>query len=808
MTSAGTRGTVFAWLMCVAAGMAMAAEDKGATKKKDQTAAAPSGVESEAAAVGQTDAARPPVTLSPREAPATSARLGEVVIVVDKAASELEQLAAREVRRYVKAITGSEPPLVEAGEAPAGKPAIVLTTMKRPLGQWALKAVGRPAPNVGAEGFWIRTFGEPSPCLLVTGETPVAVVYGAYELLEQYGIRFYLSDEVLPAPNPDLRLKTWDLVHKPDLAIRGTLPWYNFLMGPTAWRLEDYKAYIDQLLKMKYNMLGLHFYVQDPFFHFSHRGVTAPEESLLLSGHPVVYPTGKITIGKEHFAGDGQFMGAPGGTDLAANERVVAEALAYARSRGFKLALGLELDQIPPNIFKAMPDSAKVGGRLLDPTSAEADAFLRERLKALVAMYPQVDYYWFWYTEHKLWDGVKDEELSPALREFWARNRPLFDYPLHHVSARGALGYLCWMQKAHAILRELKPGARILTGGWTIDAMFPGLDKALPADVALSSLSGYEPQWAMQNLLYDRYWKGIDRTRLVVSWFEFDGRCVGCPQPKVRIYWPFLNKVKEAGIDGVLMLHWRTRVLDMNARYFAENAWGSRQDAYEFYVDYARSRYGEAAAEEARRAHLLLEDYEEIILSNPSSMLCNIAYDYGRFPPLYGDMPDDIQVSAPPAALKLTYPEDNFQRGYAILLDDTQPLSIAHAAALLKNARYWFGQALAKAQGEANQQRLRYTIGRVDYYILYLESYRTLLSAWVEYRGGVRSGDAAALPPAIDRALALARKAPVEATVRKYAEFITNRGEKGVLVSLNRKVWDRYQLILSRLEEARRAATK
>jgi hypothetical protein len=30
-------------------------------------------------------------------------------------------------------------------------------------------------------------------------------------------------------------------------AIRGTLPWHNFLSGPTAWNEGDYRAYLDDL---------------------------------------------------------------------------------------------------------------------------------------------------------------------------------------------------------------------------------------------------------------------------------------------------------------------------------------------------------------------------------------------------------------------------------------------------------------------------------------------------------------------------------------------------------------------------------
>jgi hypothetical protein len=694
--------------------------------------------------------------------------------------------------------------VVHADHVPAGKPAIILATANRAVAQPLVTKIGGDWPDLGREGFLIRTFDGESPTVLVTGNSPVSVVYGTYELLEQYGIRFYISDEVVPAADPSLFLKNLDLVRRPELAVRGTLPWYNFLMGPTAWRLKDYKSYIDQLLKMKYNMIGFHFDSKDMFFHFTYNGIRAPEERLY--GHPAYYPTGKISIGREHFTGEGEFFGVPGGTNPEVNEKMLQEALAYARSRGFKTAVGFELTDNPREMIDQMPESVLIGEQKnLDPTSAEAEAYLRARLKALTEIYPDVDYYWLWYTEGRQWDRITDDELTPSFREYYRKNFRYFRYNMTRVTPIGGVAYLCWLQKAHDIIKELKPGAKIMTGGWTIDAMLPGLDQALPRDVTLNSLSAYEPEWSMQELLFDRFWEGMDRTRVVTSWFEFDGRCIGLTQPKTRIYGPLLNKVKEAGIDGVIMLHWRTRILDMNFRYFAEKAWGNPLEPYGFYVDYAGSRYGPEAMEYARRGHALLENYEEFIITNKQPMLCWIAIDYGHGVRLFLKMLDDLRAADLPALTELKMSDKEFNRLYVSLVDTDNPLSIPHASALLKNARFWFDRALGKATNNADIERLKYMRSRVEYYLLWLEMHQELIAAWTEYRKAVKADDKETMKTGIARALDIARKAPVEETIRKYAEYVTNRGEQGVLVSLNRKVWADYQMILTLLGEAQLA---
>ena len=42
--------------------------------------------------------------------------------------------------------------------------------------------------------------------------------------------------------------------------IRGTLPWHNFLSGPTAWNEEDYRAYLDEMARQGMNFVGFHCY--------------------------------------------------------------------------------------------------------------------------------------------------------------------------------------------------------------------------------------------------------------------------------------------------------------------------------------------------------------------------------------------------------------------------------------------------------------------------------------------------------------------------------------------------------------------
>lgn len=64
--------------------------------------------------------------------------------------------------------------------------------------------------------------------------------------------------------------------------IRGTLPWHNFLSGPTAWNEEDYRAYLDDMAAKKLNFIGFHNYTGgaeryapyvEPMIRMSYRNV-------------------------------------------------------------------------------------------------------------------------------------------------------------------------------------------------------------------------------------------------------------------------------------------------------------------------------------------------------------------------------------------------------------------------------------------------------------------------------------------------------------------------------------------------------
>ena len=76
------------------------------------------------------------------------------------------------------------------------------------------------------------------PALQVTAATDIGLLHGVYDAIQRIlGVEFTIAADILPAKRPDPRQAlVWD-AGLPLATIRGTLPWFNFLTGPSYWVL-------------------------------------------------------------------------------------------------------------------------------------------------------------------------------------------------------------------------------------------------------------------------------------------------------------------------------------------------------------------------------------------------------------------------------------------------------------------------------------------------------------------------------------------------------------------------------------------
>jgi alpha-glucuronidase len=109
-------------------------------------------------------------------------------------------------------------------------------------------------PALSDQGFVLRTAEvNGHPGLLVIGGSPVATLWGVYELVERLGVQLTVNGDVFPAAPRHFHIPKLDKTHEPALRLRMWRQWNTHCFGPESWGLDEQRRFIDQLVKMKCN---------------------------------------------------------------------------------------------------------------------------------------------------------------------------------------------------------------------------------------------------------------------------------------------------------------------------------------------------------------------------------------------------------------------------------------------------------------------------------------------------------------------------------------------------------------------------
>jgi hypothetical protein len=544
-------------------------------------------------------------------------QLRQVQVNLPTAAPVLSRRAGDELCRYIYLLAGQWP-LVVSNTTGTGR--IIIRT-----GADARVPSDGPDP---AQNFALYVEHGNQ---VVHGASPVATLWAAYELIESWGVGFYLGGDHLPKADADLRVAFVERVRRPALAIRGNVPWCNFANSPTSWNPQDYRTFFEQMAKQKANFIGFHAYDHEPFAAYfpTQNGVQAGGR-LMTSKDPWGRCWSPPTWGAwDGLFGTDQFFDrdnwaseiAATETNMAAavkaQQQAMIDALGYARTQlGIKTCMGFE-----------------VSGDSADPKAS--DAFVA-RLTHLLDAFP-LDYIWVWQGEA---GSVNRKERRPEseLSEDVRRNFDYLDREFHDLhEAQRILG---WMRLAHKTIKEKKPEVQMIVSGWggeqylKFSDYYPGLDKLLPGDVIFSALDHIDPlhlekQPGIENkkpvsksTTYParpgNYISGSygqlapTRQRWPILWFESDGYRNSDqtgPQPNVQAFEDAMKDTLAKGCQGVLGIHWRTRNVQDVAGYLYRFGWQPGLSAQEYFKNYARDMYGSELADAMATVHLKLDQF-------------------------------------------------------------------------------------------------------------------------------------------------------------------------------------------------------
>ncbi len=398
-----------------------------------------------------------------------------------------------------------------------------------------------------------------------------ALLYAVFDFLERQGVVFGIDGETLPLdaltslhlPAPQ---QPWTAA--PRFAVRGLLPWPDFLNCISIYNEEDFKAYFANMLRMRFNMFGMHVYTQnDPLaesylsFDFAGAGHRAAlEDTTMRSWGYLPQRTSTFKMGaaqffdRETFGADATRLSSDNWDTADRTTKMLRSALTYASSLGIRTGIGFEPYHNPVEILQALPPEAKAHpGGLIESTTGKD--LLERRLADLLERYPMVDYVWLWEDEDANWESRK-------------KNIPLSVTPF---------------KQAHDFLRRNAPKKQLVLAGWGGAVRnFQSLHQRLPGDIVFAALNdtlGWDP-------VSEEFGKLESRERWPIPWLE-DDPSMWFPQFRASRFESDMKRAQNFGCQGMLGIHWRHRIVDPTATYFSRASWNPALTAVDHYQDFS-----------------------------------------------------------------------------------------------------------------------------------------------------------------------------------------------------------------------------
>jgi len=420
--------------------------------------------------------------------------------------------------------------------------------------------------------------------------SPVGLLYAIYELLESQGVVFGIDGEYYPLEPPARLLlpppgQAW--TRTPRFRVRGLLPWPDFLNCITVYNDEDFQAYFEAMLRMRLNTFGMHVYTgagqwAESYLSFEFAGAGHIAFLDTTATHRWGYlpvRTSRFTMGasefydRETFGSDASRLGRDIWEIAEATQGMLGRALRYARQLGIRTGIGFEPYQIPDEIWRALPPEVRPAqlpprnhpGERFQMESYTSRKLLEARLAQLLEAYPEVDYVWLW----------EDEAMN------WASRRQ--GVPL-------SLSPFLW---AHDFLKRHAPDKRLVVAGWGgVARHFREFHQRLPGDIIFSCLSdslGWDP-------VHEVFSELEGRERWPIPWLE-DDPGMWQPQFHVHRFDQDIRRAAQYGCQGMLGIHWRHRIVDPTAGFFARALWDPELTPERWYHIYCRTQaQGERAA--------------------------------------------------------------------------------------------------------------------------------------------------------------------------------------------------------------------
>ncbi len=425
---------------------------------------------------------------------------------------------------------------------------------------------------------------------IIIGSTPRSLLDAVYTLSEKLGFGYYLSYDIKPESKAKINFPDWEMEDFPLVKERIVFNWHNFLSGCSGWNFSEWKKWIDQSSKMKYNTIMVHAYGNNPMFQFEMNGLQKPVGYMNTSisgrdwGGQHVNDVRRLPGG---FVFNDPVLG-PDAARVPDNQRVDAatglmkQVTKYAQSQGMGIIFAYDVDtwsSNPQNIILSLPESARFQSGsfwLANPEKPEGYAFYKTQLEKLIKDYPEITKIAIWVRANKTpWRTIKKNELPSGWEKEYAslleREWQLLDNDISVTTFALSKVVVAW-QKA---MKELGlQHIELMFGSWGWDNMVPS-NYIIPKNVTfipLDSRINFDYKSTQKKL------EEIGKTRKLIPivWPHHDDhRYIGRPYTP---YPRFADMLKERNAAGFGIIHWTTFPLDLYFKSAGRQVWNANKN--------------------------------------------------------------------------------------------------------------------------------------------------------------------------------------------------------------------------------------
>ncbi len=531
-----------------------------------------------------------------------------IPIVVPGPASELERFAADELSRCLKTIYPNADFSIQ-NNMPQDS-CIVIGTKNRPVIRDYI-AVN----DLKITDSYVVTTAKVNHKNIgfIAGADPRGTLYGVYALLEELGYGFYLSYDAAPSPqNVKFDFAAWNLKDSPIFAERFVLNWHNFMSGCSSWDLDDWRKWITQLSKMRYNAIMVHAYGNNPIATFTHNGLQKPVGYLTTTQKGRDWGAQHVNDVRRIIGGKGVFDSPVYGSSAAqvpdeqrssAAISLMQKTFSFAESRGMDVIYAIDVDTYsanPQNIINTLPDHARIkvkDAQVANPDAPEGYAYYKSRISALLNHYPQIDQIAIWFRRASMnnpwtiWRAIKQEDFPNDWKEQYQailKEKPEVKDSMESASLF-AIGKIA--QAMRSILKEIgRDDVSLSAGSWGFDFL-PDAHTFLPEEVKLLPLD-YSVHLTNEDVTNQVAQTSRKRDVAPIVWAHHDDHTyIGRPYTPFANYASYMqqNKFTSLGI-----IHWTTRPLDLYFKNMAQQVWRRTKDepVKETCLNMAESNFG------------------------------------------------------------------------------------------------------------------------------------------------------------------------------------------------------------------------